>query len=95
MVKRKQEKRSPLPSNVYADIAIADVPVKIGFYHGDQLLDEYDDVIDLEFNRGLENGGGLAARMGELYRKGYSTEDALFTIASEMERNRLLRACNH
>jgi hypothetical protein len=42
----------PLPSNVDADIAIADVPVKIGFYLGDMLLDEYDDVIDLEFNGG-------------------------------------------
>jgi hypothetical protein len=50
MLKRKQEKRSPLPPNVDANITIADVPVKIGFYHGENLLKEYDDVIDLEFD---------------------------------------------
>src|SRR3954453_4564014 len=84
MGKRKQEKRSPLPANVDASIAIADVPVKINFYHGDELLDEYEDIIDLEFNHRLEKGGVLGLWMGELYQKGMSTEDALFTIASEM-----------
>jgi hypothetical protein len=84
MGKRKQEKRSPLPPNVDADIAIADVPVKISLYHGEKLLNEYEDVIDLEFNYRLETGGVLGIWMRELYRKGLSTEDALFTIASEM-----------
>jgi hypothetical protein len=84
MGKKKQEKRPPLPPNVDADIAIADVPVKISLYHGDELLDEYDDIIDLEFNRRVEKGGVLGMWIGELYQKGMSTEDALFTIASEM-----------
>jgi hypothetical protein len=84
MGKRKQEKRSPLPPNVDADIAIADVPVKISLYHGEKLINEYEDVIDLEFNYRLETGGVLGIWMSELYRKGLSTEDALFTIASEM-----------
>jgi hypothetical protein len=47
--KRKHEKRSPLPPNVDADVAIADVPVKISLYHGEELLDEYEDVVNLEF----------------------------------------------
>jgi hypothetical protein len=81
---RKKKKSSPLSPHVDADIAIADVPVKITFYHGDELLDEYDDIIDLEFNRNSEKGGILGLWLGELYRKGLSTEDALFTIASEM-----------
>jgi hypothetical protein len=84
MVQRKKEKRPPLPPNVDAAVAIADVPVKISFYHGDELLDEYDDVIDLEFDQRLEKGGVLGLWMSELYRKGLATEDALFTIASEM-----------
>jgi hypothetical protein len=84
MLKRKQEKRSPLPPNVDADITIADVPVKIGFYHGENLLKEYDDVIDLEFDHRIEKGGVLGYWMAELYKQGLSTGDALFTIASEI-----------
>jgi hypothetical protein len=84
MGKKKQEKRLPLPPNVDADIAIADVPVKIGFYYGNELFNEYDEVIDLEFNTKTEAGMALGIRMGELYRKGLKTEEALFTIASEM-----------
>jgi hypothetical protein len=84
MLKRKQEKRSPLPPNVDAAVAIADVPVKIGLYHGAELLDEYDDVIDLEFNARTKDGLALGMRMSELCRNGLKTEDALFTIASEM-----------
>jgi hypothetical protein len=84
MAKGKQKKRPLLSPDVDMEIAIADVPVKISFYHGDELLDEYDDVIDLEFDHRLEKGGVLGLWMSELYRKGLATEDALFTIASEM-----------
>jgi hypothetical protein len=84
MPKQKKPQHSPFPPNVDATIMIADVPVKISFTHGEETINEYEEVIDLEFDRRLEKGGMLGNWIAELYQKGLSTEDALFTIASEM-----------
>ena len=94
MEKRQQKKRSPLPANVDQDIAIADVSVKISFYHGDVLLDEYDDIIDLEFNYKLEKGGILGNWMGSYIKKDFQQKMHSSPLQVRWLRQRLQRNCN-
>jgi hypothetical protein len=84
MATQKAEKHRQIRPNLDTRVTIADVPVKISIYHREKLLNDYDDIIDLEFSRELKNGGVLGYHMAELSNQGLSTEDALFTIASEI-----------
>jgi hypothetical protein len=84
MMTQKVKKHRQIPPSVDTSVTITDVPVKISIYHGEKLLNEYADIIDLEFSRELKNGGVLGSWMDELCKQGLSTGDALFTIASEI-----------
>jgi hypothetical protein len=67
---------------------VADVPVIICISHGEDILKEYEEVIDIEFNKNTPEG---IERMGSFYylkiERGHSTESALFTLASEVVRD--------
>src|SRR3954469_16206447 len=68
-----------IPASVDKSVAIADVPVKITFLHGDETLQEYEDIIDLKFDTKTAAGRELGKRMAILtMREGLSTEEALF-----------------
>src|SRR5438477_2267896 len=63
---------------------VAIVPVKIVIEHGETILQEYEDDIDIPFDETTDEGKQYIAKMLYLAReKGLSTESALFTIASE------------
>ena len=63
---------------------VANVPVIIRIGHGETILDEYDDVIDLEMTEDTSDGKHNIAMVYYLTQeKGLSTEEALFTLASE------------
>src|SRR5690349_2387898 len=84
MTKQSAKSQRHIPSNVDKSVAIADVPVKITFLHGDETLQEYEDVIDLKFDTNPTSGREIGKRMAILtMREGYSTENALFKIASD------------
>jgi hypothetical protein len=84
MVKPKPGKKPNFPSNVDTSVMIADVPVKITFLHGDETLQEYEDVIDLKFDTKTPAGRELGKRLGYLkMQEGHTTESALFKIASD------------
>jgi hypothetical protein len=58
--------------------------VKIVCLHGDETLREYDAVIDLPFDTKTATGQEIGKRMAILtMREGLSTEEVLFTIASD------------
>jgi hypothetical protein len=80
MAKRKKHEKAATP----LETAIADVPATISFRHGDELIDEYEDSVDIEFNNNTADGKAMIYRMHELRLQGFSTEDALFKIASDM-----------
>ncbi len=74
----KDAKQSKLPP------CVANVPVVIRIGHGEIMLDEYDDVIDLEMTEDTPDGKYNIAMVYYLTKeKGLSTEEALFTLASE------------
>src|SRR2546421_10725628 len=63
---------------------VAIVPVKIVIEHGDTILQEYEDDIDIPFDETTDEGKHYIAKFFYLTsEKGLSTESALFTIASE------------
>jgi hypothetical protein len=78
---------SPFPPNVDATIMIADVPVKICFTHGEETINEYEEVIDVVFDYKTAEGMAYDRKMQILNAQGLSTEDALFSIASDMVRD--------
>jgi hypothetical protein len=90
MTQKAQKYRQDRP-NLDTSVTIADVPVKVSIYHGEKLLNEYDDIIDLEFSPELKNGGVLGSWMDELCKQGLSTGDALFTIAGEIMQEEVAR----
>jgi hypothetical protein len=47
--KQKHNKRIQIfqPDNL--ELVVADVPVKISFFHGEKMLQEYEDVIDIDW----------------------------------------------
>ncbi|MDQ3829290.1 MAG: hypothetical protein M3361_08270, partial [Candidatus Tectomicrobia bacterium] len=49
MSQPKYQKHSLKPTQHNTDLMIADVPVVISIVHGEETLEEYEDVIDLEF----------------------------------------------
>jgi hypothetical protein len=83
----KTDKPKSIPSNVDTSVAIADVPVKIRFLHGDETLQEYEDVINVEFDTKTSKGIACGRRLLILKMQGYSTEEAIFTIASDQVHN--------
>ena len=63
---------------------VADVPVSISFIHGEELLDEYEDIISVEFNNNTPEGRMNLGKINLLrFDQRLSTESALFTLASE------------
>ncbi len=63
---------------------VAIVPVKIIIEHGDTILQEYEDDIDIPFDETTNEGKQYIAKFLYLTNeKRLSTESALFTIASE------------
>jgi hypothetical protein len=63
---------------------VANVPVIIRIGHGETILDEYDEVIDLEMTEDTPDGKyNIAMEYYLTKEKGLSTEEALFTLASE------------
>ena len=63
---------------------IADVPIKITFLHGDETLQEYEDIIDRKFDTKTAAGRALGKRVAILtMREGLSTKEALFKIAGD------------
>jgi hypothetical protein len=84
MPKQNTKKHHHIPAHGDKSIAIADVPVKISFIHGDETLQEYEDIIDLPFDTKTAAGQELGKRLAILtMRDGHATEEALFTIASD------------
>jgi hypothetical protein len=87
MSPQKHQKHSRKPAQTDAELMIADVPVLIHISHGEEVLQEYEDVIDLEFTTQTPEGRANMGKMYELQvKQGLSTESALFTIASEAVR---------
>ena len=63
---------------------VAIVPVKIVIEHGETILQEYEDEIDIAFDETTDEGKQYIAKFFYLTsEKGLSTESALFTIASD------------
>ena len=63
---------------------VAIVPVKILIEHGETILQEYEDEIDIPFDETTSEGKQYIAKFLYLTtEKGLTTESALFTIASE------------
>lgn len=63
---------------------VAIVPVEIIIEHGDTILEEYEDDIDIPFDETTDEGKQYIAKFFYFTREqGLSTESALFTIASE------------
>jgi hypothetical protein len=83
MAKQNLKKRRQIRRNVDISIMIADVPVKIRFIHEDETLGEYEEVIDVVFDYMTVEGIAYGRRMQILKAHGLSTENAIFTIASE------------
>jgi hypothetical protein len=88
MTKKKEKQQSPKqqpePGQSEPELVVAKVPVKISIGHGETIIDEYEDVIDLEMTETTPEGSHNIAMFFSLTReKGLSTESALFTIASE------------
>jgi hypothetical protein len=69
-------------------VYVANVPVKISIGHGDIIIREYEDVIDIEFTDTTPKGKEhIALCLFLTKEKGLSTDEALFTIASEAVKN--------
>ena len=85
MSQLKSQKHSVKPTSQQdTDLMIADVPVVISISHGEETLEEYEDVIDLEFTPHTLEGRTNFRRFHLLKdAKRLSTESALFTLASE------------
>src|SRR4051794_16220713 len=84
--KHKKQSSKFKPENI--DPVVADVPVIISISHGEDVLKEYEEVIDIELSKNTPEG---RENMNKFYyfklEQGYSTEPALFTIASEAVRD--------
>jgi hypothetical protein len=84
--KDKKQSSKPNPENI--DHVVADVPVIICISHGEDILQEYEEVIDIEFNINTPEGRESMGKFYYLQREQrFSTEEALFTIASEAVRD--------
>ncbi len=80
----KKLKQPLRPAKTDTDLMIADVPVVISIVHGEETLEEYEDVIDVEFTPHTPDGRTNFRRFHLLKEvKRLSTESALFTLASE------------
>ena len=80
----KSQKHLVKPTRHDTDLMIADVPVVISFVHSEETLEEYEDVIDLEFTPHTPEGRTNFRRFHLLKgENGLSTESALFTLASD------------
>src|SRR3954452_8799395 len=81
MVKRTGKKGLVKAAFDDKDVVVADVPVKICFIHGGDTIDEYEDVIDLEFTAQTQEGRTNLAKMHYLQsEKKLPTEEALLLI---------------
>jgi hypothetical protein len=88
MAQPKHKKQSSKPKPEDIDHVVADVPVIISISHGEDVLKEYEEVIDVEFSKNTPEG---QENMNKFYyfklEQGHSTESAIFTIASEAVRD--------
>src|SRR5205085_4499650 len=67
---------------------VAKVPVKISIEHGETILKEYEDVIDIEFTDKTEaSRKNIANAIYLKEEKGLSTDEAIFLIASKAHEN--------
>jgi hypothetical protein len=83
MTTKKAKKKSAQQHEDGGYVAVI-VPVKILIEHGDTILQEYEDDIDIHLDETTEEGKHYLAQFFYFTREqGLSTESALFTIASE------------
>jgi hypothetical protein len=78
--KQPQQSKQALPA---FQECLAVVPVKISIGHGDAVLKEYEDEIDLEFTDHTAEGMQNIRQCLMLMRTGYTTEEAIFKLASD------------
>ena len=82
--KQKPTTRQSGNASPEVDRYVAKVPVKIRIGHGDTILKEYEDVIDVEFTDKTEEGRRNIANIMYLKEeKGVSTDEAIFLLASK------------
>jgi hypothetical protein len=80
---RSTPRQSETPSQE-EEVYRAKVPVKIRIQHGDTILKEYEDVIEVMFTDTTEEGRNNIANVHYLKNvKGVSTDEAIFLIASK------------
>jgi hypothetical protein len=88
MAQPKHKKQSSRPKPEDIDHLVADVPVIINISHGEDVLKEYEEVIDIEFSKNTLEGRENMNRFYYLkLEQRHSTESAIFTIASEAVRD--------
>src|SRR4051794_38719264 len=88
MPQPQHKKQSSKPKSKDIDHVVADVPVIISISHGEDIIEEYEEVIDIEFNKNTPEGRDNASKFYYLQLgQGHSTETALFTLASEAIRD--------
>ncbi len=81
---KKQTRKSIPTPQATPELMIANVPVVIRILHGEQVIDEYEEVIDLGFTPKTSEGRENIAKVNYLrVEKDLSTDDAIFTLASE------------
>ncbi len=85
MTRKKAKEQAPKQhATAKAGTYVANVPVKISIGHGDSIIDAYEDVIAIEFTDTTPEGKEhIALFLFFTKEKGFSTDEALFTIASE------------
>jgi len=83
----KRNKQFPQPPKQVPDTMIANVPVIITISHNENILQEYEEVIDIKFTQNTPEGKTNMRNMYLLKEKeGFSIETALFTLASDAVR---------
>jgi hypothetical protein len=79
---QKQLQQKSSPQEV---IYIASVPVKVTISSGKTTIQEYEDVIDIEFNDKTEEGRiNIAYTLALKKEQGLSSDEAIFLIASKV-----------
>jgi hypothetical protein len=73
--------------NAIAMHVAAEVPVRVIIKDGSEVMEDYAEVIPLEFDPNTQEGKLYAFRLQYLKRCGFSTEEGLFHIASELVKN--------
>ena len=62
----------------------AEVPVRIIIKHGDEVMEDYTEVIPIELAPETKEGKVYAFRLQYLKQSGFTTEEAIFAIAGEI-----------